>query len=149
MLTLPFLFSLGLEKTVQSSLEVSPVPGCGVPLQKEPCATPGAEPSWGTGSRGTGGRIPLWAHLLPTKAHNELSFKKAGENLMRTRQKAENCNSFKKLNGGKNKIRSPDYLSVIVSDLKQQASVAGRTPFDRVNILLFPILMFFRFSTCK
>lgn len=46
-------------------------------------------------------------------------------------------------------IGSPDDLSVIVSDLKQQASVAGRPPFDRVNILLFPILMVFRFSTCK
>lgn len=69
---------------------------------------------------------------------------------MRTRRKAENFNTFKKLNGEKKKIiRSPDYLSVIVSNLKQQASVAGRTPFDRVNILLFPILMFFRFSTCK
>lgn len=46
-------------------------------------------------------------------------------------------------------IGSPDDLSVIVSDLKQQASVAGRPPFERVNILLFPILMVFRFSTCK
>lgn len=46
-------------------------------------------------------------------------------------------------------LRSPDSLSVIVSDLKQQASTAGQAPFDRVNILLFPILMFFRFSTCK
>lgn len=93
---------------------------------------------------------PPQAHLLPTKAHNKLSFKKAGGNLRRTWREAENPNGFRKLNGEKKiTLRSPDSLSVIVSDLKQQASTAGQAPFDRVNILLFPILMFFRFSTCK
>lgn len=49
----PIAFSLQFgvkKKKAQSSLEASPVPGPGVP-----CATPGAGPSLGTGSRGTGG----------------------------------------------------------------------------------------------
>ncbi|TFK12069.1 putative JmjC domain-containing histone demethylation protein 2C [Platysternon megacephalum] len=54
-------------------------------------------------------------------------------------QKAENFNS---------NIQSPENI-VIVSDLKQLCQCGWSTPFDRVNILLFPILMFFRFSTCK
>ncbi|KAH1167809.1 hypothetical protein KIL84_003292 [Mauremys mutica] len=54
-------------------------------------------------------------------------------------QKAENFNS---------NIQSPENF-VIVSNLKQLCQCGWSTPFDRVNILLFPILMFFRFSTCK
>lgn len=105
---------------------------------------PELSPAWG--EVGT-----LQAHPLPTKAHNKLSFKEAGGNPRWARKEAENSDSFRKLNGEKIRItlRSPDSFSVIVSDLKQQASVAGQAPFDRVNIRLFPILMFFRFSTCK
>lgn len=110
---------------------------------------PELAPAWGQGAGGWVGG-PSQAHPLLSKAHNKLSFKKAGENLRWTQREAENSKSFRKLNGEKKiTLRSPDSLSVIVSDLKQQASAAGRTPFDRVNILLFPILMFFRFSTCK
>lgn len=63
---------------------------------------PRAGPSLGTGSRGISGGTPQ-ARPLPTKAHNELSFKKAGGNLRLTRREAENSNSFRKLNGEKEK----------------------------------------------
>lgn len=84
-----FRFSLGL-KNVQSSLEVSPLAGA-------PCHAQGwPQP----GEQGIGGDTPQ-AHLLLTKAHNKLPFKKAGGNLRRTRREAENSNGFRKLNGRK------------------------------------------------
>lgn len=66
---------------------------------------PELAPAWGQGAGGYVGGSHQ-AHLLPTKAHNKLSFKKARGNLRWTWREAENSNSFRKLNGEKKKSHS-------------------------------------------
>lgn len=77
------------------------MPGPGVPSGKSPVPPPALTRAWDREQGDGWWDPPPWAHLLLTKAHNKLSFKKARGNLRQTRQKAENFNSFTKLNGEK------------------------------------------------